>query len=281
MVLLVFPQQVLQHYFQVSSKNRYLEGAVFVFMEYNEIMFPLKQRKLIRGCQAHINAGLGCGIDWVAVYVDLFSPFDGVIETFYGKQGGNWIRLIRPNGDRIEFAHLSKYIIKSGSVKAGQLIAVTGNTGSITTNPHLHCQIFRDGKRLDPDRYNWEESVIINPMPTTDKLSDHIVDGMPADERIAALKEQVKRLQEESRTLTEALETAKEKEKEYYDAWQTCLDRPKDTPEIQAEVERLREHVKKLDNDLIACQSNGELNVLKFKIENAKIAIDNAGKTLE
>jgi hypothetical protein len=34
---------------------------------------------------------------------------------------------------------------------------------------------------------------IINPMPTTDNISDHIVDGMPADERIAALKAQVKK----------------------------------------------------------------------------------------
>lgn len=128
-------------------------------------MFPLKQRKIIRGCAAHIKAGLGCGIDWVAVYVDLFSPFDGKIETFYGTQGGNWIRLVRPNGDRIEFAHLSKYLVTNGeTVKAGDKIAVTGNTGSITTNPHLHCQIFRDGKRLDPERYNWEENVIIDPM---------------------------------------------------------------------------------------------------------------------
>ena len=154
-------------------------------------MFPLKQRKLIRGAAAHIAAGLGAGADYVAAAgTPLYAPFDGTISTSWGNQGGNWSKLTRPNGDRIEMAHLDSFLVKTGTVSSGHQIAYTGNTGAITTGPHLHVQIFRDGKRLDPERYNWEESVIIEPM---DKLSDHIVDGMPADQRIAALKAQVKR----------------------------------------------------------------------------------------
>lgn len=123
-------------------------------------MFPTKLRKTIRGCQAHINAGLGCGLDTVAsVGTELFAPFDGKLETYYGNQGGNWARITRINGDVIEMAHLSKYVVKSGNVKAGQLIAYTGNTGSVTTGPHLHIQIIRDGKRLDPETYNWEDGI--------------------------------------------------------------------------------------------------------------------------
>lgn len=122
-------------------------------------MFPLKSRKLIRGYQAHIKAGLGGGADYVASYVALYAPFAGKIETFYGKEGGNWIRLIRSNGDKLEFAHLSKYIIKTGVVAAGKQIAVTGNTGQITTGPHLHIQIFRNGRRIDPDTYDWGTTI--------------------------------------------------------------------------------------------------------------------------
>jgi len=118
-------------------------------------MFPLKIRKLIRGAEAHIKAGLGAGADYVADRDDLFAPFDGVIENYFGLQGGNWSRLKRPNGDNIEFAHLSKYY-KVGPVKEGERIALTGNTGTITTGPHLHVQILRVGKRLDPETYNWE-----------------------------------------------------------------------------------------------------------------------------
>jgi hypothetical protein len=121
-------------------------------------MFPLKQRTLIRGAAAHVKAGLGIAADYVADYVPFVIPFDGKVETYFGPEGGNWLRLIRPNGDKIELAHLSKYSIKNGQAKAGQTGGVTGNTGSITTGPHLHIQIFnKAGKRLDPETYNWEE----------------------------------------------------------------------------------------------------------------------------
>lgn len=119
-------------------------------------MFPLKKRQLIRGANAHVKAGLGIGADYVANYDMFYIPFDGVVETYYGKEGGNWLRLTRPNGDKIEFAHLSQYAARDGAVKEGQPGGVTGNTGSITTGPHLHIQIFnKQGKRLDPETYPW------------------------------------------------------------------------------------------------------------------------------
>ncbi len=84
-------------------------------------MFPLRNRTLIRGCQAHINTGLSCAADYVANYETFLIPFDGKVETYWGSQGGNWLRLIRPNGDRIELAHLYKYFIRSGNAVAGQI----------------------------------------------------------------------------------------------------------------------------------------------------------------
>lgn len=123
-------------------------------------MFPLQKRKLIRGAAAHVKAGLGIGADYVADHIPFYIPFNGRVETYYGKEGGNWLRLIRPNGDRIELAHLSKYQIKSGNAVAGQLGGVTGNTGAITTGPHFHIQIFNSkGVRLDPETYLWDSSL--------------------------------------------------------------------------------------------------------------------------
>lgn len=120
-------------------------------------MFPLSKRKLIRGCQAHKNAGLGCAADYEADHVPLFAPFDGTVQTYSETGGGKWLRLIRAdNGDKIEMAHLSKYLVTSGKVKEGVQVAVTGNTGTITTGAHKHIQIIRNGKRLDPEAYNWE-----------------------------------------------------------------------------------------------------------------------------
>lgn len=119
------------------------------------MIFPLKKRTLIRGAAAHIRAGLGAGADYVAsTGTNLYASSDGVIErTYYGTEGGNWLWL--KVGDKsVQFAHLSDYRVNQGqSVKEGQLIALTGNTGKITTGPHLHVQIIQGSKRLDPEAY--------------------------------------------------------------------------------------------------------------------------------
>lgn len=123
--------------------------------------FPLAQRILIRGAAAHLRAGLGVGTDWRAYFESLRSSHIGdLYEPYWYKfgwgSGGKWLGIRLPNGDRIEFAHLSKYIRKSGRVQPGELIAITGNSGTVTDFPHLHVQIFnKAGKRLDPDTYDW------------------------------------------------------------------------------------------------------------------------------
>ncbi len=121
-------------------------------------MFPLKQKTLIRGCAAHIAAGLGCGADYVAsTGTPLYAPSDGLITRQYtGTEGGKWLWFEDKDRNSLQFAHLSDYTGSLRIVKKGDLIAHTGNTGSITTGPHLHVQILnKDGVRLDPEKYNW------------------------------------------------------------------------------------------------------------------------------
>ncbi|MBR3454853.1 MAG: M23 family metallopeptidase [Bacteroidaceae bacterium] len=51
------------------------------------------------------------------------------------------------------FLPLSKIDVKSGQhVRAGQKIAISGNTGKRTTDPHLHlsCKLSDTGKNFDP-----------------------------------------------------------------------------------------------------------------------------------
>ena len=115
--------------------------------------FPLNTRIVNLTAEGHVKAGRGVATDYQASYVDLFAPCDGRVETYSGTEGGNWLRLIRDNGDKLEFAHLSEYLVKAGYVKEGNKIAVTGNTGQITSGPHLHIQIFVDGNRVDPEKY--------------------------------------------------------------------------------------------------------------------------------
>lgn len=137
------------------------------------IVFPLKQRHLNRGCAEHKAAGLGCAADYQAVYVPMFSPVDGLVKKqYYGQGGGNWLWIEDQEGRMWEFAHLSAYLCTVGhTVAAGQIVAISGNSGTITTGPHLHVQIIDhgangnpvDGKRIDP------ETLLANaPLPMAD-----------------------------------------------------------------------------------------------------------------
>lgn len=127
--------------------------------------FPLAQKVLIRGSAAHIKAGLGAGVDYRTVFddspipLDLLMPFNGVIDRVYsGTQGGKWLDIVDPDGIRLQFAHLDRYFVKAGqSVRQGQTIAITGNTGQITTGPHLHIQGIKNSKRVRLDNYNWDK----------------------------------------------------------------------------------------------------------------------------
>lgn len=177
-------------------------------------MFPLKKNTKIRGCREHIKAGLGCAIDLVADKDDLFAPFNGSIRSFYGKEGGNWLELTRENGERIRFAHLSTYIKKTGKVKEGEKIAITGNTGSITTGPHLHLECYDTaGKRLDPESYLWDNS---------DSMDDQ--EKAAYEKTIRELNTEIGDVTKERDKLREENESLRKDNKRFYSSWQKCLD---------------------------------------------------------
>ena len=62
---------------------------------------------------------------------------------------GNFM-ILGHDGYQTLYAHLSGYSVKTGDVvEQGQEIAKVGNTG-YTTNPHLHFEVFKGGKRINP-----------------------------------------------------------------------------------------------------------------------------------
>lgn len=124
------------------------------------IVFPLKTRTLIRGFAEHIAAGLGGATDYSANFDAIFSPVDGqVTNQYFGYDGGNWLWIKDADGRFWQFAHLSSYQTMLGEqVKAGQFVGRSGDSGHITTGPHLHLQVISTlngnpilGKRLDPE----------------------------------------------------------------------------------------------------------------------------------
>jgi murein DD-endopeptidase MepM/ murein hydrolase activator NlpD len=57
------------------------------------------------------------------------------------------------DGYKIMYAHLSEILVKKGDkIKQGDIVAKSGNTG-LSTGPHLHYSLWKDGKLLDPMGY--------------------------------------------------------------------------------------------------------------------------------
>lgn len=76
-----------------------------------------------------------------------------VITARRDRSYGEFVVIDHHNGYRTLYAHNSKLLVKAGDrVNVGQQIAKVGSTGQ-STGPHLHFEIHRDGKRVDPSPY--------------------------------------------------------------------------------------------------------------------------------
>jgi murein DD-endopeptidase MepM/ murein hydrolase activator NlpD len=63
------------------------------------------------------------------------------------------VRIRHKNGYETFYAHLSKLAVKKGkTVREGDTIAFSGNSG-LSAGPHLHYEVLKDGKRVDPKGY--------------------------------------------------------------------------------------------------------------------------------
>jgi len=98
------------------------------------------------------------GVDFKApVGTPILAPFNGVVSrrNWSRRRNGNCLELVNPKtGVNAFFLHLDsipKHIQPGRRVKIGDTVALSGNTGR-STAPHLHYQLERRGKVLDPFR---------------------------------------------------------------------------------------------------------------------------------
>jgi murein DD-endopeptidase MepM/ murein hydrolase activator NlpD len=95
--------------------------------------------------------------------VDIAAPFgqevvaagDGVVveATDFYTDNPKWGKVVvidHGHGLLSRYAHLDRYAVHKGdAVKAGQAIGAVGATGKVT-GPHLHFEVLKDGKAVDP-----------------------------------------------------------------------------------------------------------------------------------
>lgn len=98
---------------------------------------------------------LHAGIDFRATTgTRIRSTAPGTVTTA-GLTGGygNMVEIDHGNGVATRYAHLSAVLVRVGDhVKAGEVIAKSGNTGR-STGPHLHYEIRLNGEAVDPMRF--------------------------------------------------------------------------------------------------------------------------------
>lgn len=108
------------------------------------------------------SSGHHTGLDFGdAVGVKVRAPQAGIVvkEGFDGPYG-NSIVIKHADGLKTRYGHLSRILVTKGEhVTEGQLIGRVGDTGN-TTGPHLHFEVIRNGKPVDPEKYLWQGRTI-------------------------------------------------------------------------------------------------------------------------
>lgn len=85
----------------------------------------------------------------------VLATLDGtVIMATYTADTGYVIQVQHGQNLVSVYKHCGSLLKKVGdTVKAGEAIALVGNTGEKTTGPHLHFEIWNRGRALDPSKY--------------------------------------------------------------------------------------------------------------------------------
>ncbi len=85
----------------------------------------------------------------------VLSVLDGtVVFSTYTAETGNVIGIQHNQGYMSIYKHLGSLLKREGDkVKGGEAIALVGNTGSLSTGPHLHFELWDKGRAVDPEKY--------------------------------------------------------------------------------------------------------------------------------
>ncbi|PKL81888.1 MAG: hypothetical protein CVV24_12990 [Ignavibacteriae bacterium HGW-Ignavibacteriae-3] len=89
----------------------------------------------------------------------VYAPGAGVV-SFAGKRGGygNTLEVDHGFGYKTIYAHLEAIKVKKGQhLQRGDFIALTGNSGKLSTGPHLHYEVRQNGIALDPRNFIYDD----------------------------------------------------------------------------------------------------------------------------
>ncbi|MFD4947518.1 M23 family metallopeptidase [Streptomyces sp. NPDC058239] len=132
----------------------------------------LRPKFLLPVAQHGLSAYFGqAGVNWMSVHTGIDFPVsygtpvmaatDGTVRTQWNSAYGNMAIVTMADGTETWYCHLSSTKIRSGPVKAGDVIAYSGNSGN-STGPHLHFEV-RPGGGAAIDPLPWLRSHGVDP----------------------------------------------------------------------------------------------------------------------
>ena len=109
------------------------------------------------------NLSAGFDIDNKHYGVDIIMPENSPVHSIsegivvfseWTTETGYVIIVEHLNGLTSIYKHNASIVKSQGEmVETGEIIAFTGNTGELTTGPHLHFELWFQGEAVDPESY--------------------------------------------------------------------------------------------------------------------------------
>ena len=98
-------------------------------------------------------------------------------NSYIGEKNtyGNWVMIDHENGYKTFYAHFKSVKVKKGQeVRQGQILGEMGMTGE-ATGVHLHFEIHKNGKLIDPTEFVFGNKKFEEPKKPVNKDKKHIV----------------------------------------------------------------------------------------------------------
>ncbi len=114
---------------------------------------PLNKGLVVNSFNAHEQH---FGVDIVAEANEgIMAVLDGTVISATWTLSTGYVISVQHEHDLISaYKHNSALLKKVGdNVRSGEVIAIIGNTGELTTGPHLHFELWHKGVPLDPENY--------------------------------------------------------------------------------------------------------------------------------
>lgn len=108
------------------------------------------------------------GLDLKARFEEVYSMLPGIVTRTTSSTNGGYYVTVNHGVCVCSYLHLSKIKVKVGQhVKAGDIIAISGNSGKRTTGPHLHIAC----------RWGGENGKFFNPLLILGFVSEQLLNN--------------------------------------------------------------------------------------------------------